>query len=66
MFTYFKELCREVKVQSNLDILSSSLWCTDKLFFPDWSRHGVHSIGDVINTYGIILSQLEIKNRSIF
>ena len=71
VFTYFKELCRDVKVQTNQDIFSSSLWFnthigTDKLFFPDWFKHGIHIVGDTINVNGNILSLLEVKNRYNF
>ena len=71
MFTYFKELCRDLKVQSNQDIFSSSLWFnthigTDKLFSPDWFKHGIHIVGDIININSNILSLLEVKNRYNF
>ena len=65
------ELCREVNAHSRQDIVSSSLWFnthigTDNLFFPDWFKHGIYSIGDIIHTNGNILSLPEIKNRYNF
>ena len=65
------ELCRKVKVHSHQDIVSSSLWFnthigTDNLFFPDWFRHGMYNIGDIIHTNGNILSLPEMKNRYNF
>ena len=71
VFSYFMELCRKVKVHSRQDIVSSSLWFnthigTDNLFFPDWFKHGIYSIGDIIHTNGNILSLPEMKNRYNF
>ena len=55
LFSYFIELCREVNVHSHQDIVSSSLWLNthisiDNLFFPDWFKHSIYSIGDIIHT----------------
>ena len=71
VFSYFMELCRKVKVHSRQDIVSSSLWFnthigTDNLFFPDWFKHGIYSIGDIIHTNGNTLSLPEMKNRYNF
>ena len=71
VFSYFKDFCRNVNVCSRQDILSSSLWFnshigTEHLFFPDWFKHGIYSIGDIVHTNGNILSLQEIKIRYDF
>ena len=67
VFIYFKEFSRDITVQSNKDIFCSSLWYnthvgTGNIFFPDWFKHGIRIVGDVIDESGVFLTLSELKN----
>ena len=71
VFEYFRQLCRDITVQSNQDIFCSSIWYnfhlgTRDIFFPDWYKHGVRIIGDVIDEHGNFMTLSALKHHYNF
>ena len=66
-FEYW-EYCKHLKIKTNEDILTSSIWLNPKnsndlLFLPDWHFHGINTVGDIINGQGSILSLQSLKQQ---
>ena len=68
VFEYWEEYCKHLKVKTNEDIMTSSIWLNPKissgsLFLPDWYKHGINTIGDIINAQGSVLSLQHIRQK---
>ena len=51
--------CKRQKVSCNQDILHTSLWFNSQIsktqmFFSDWFQKGISTIGDIVNSEGIV------------
>ena len=58
VFTYW-DLLTDILV-TNQDILTSCIWynsklATNKTFFPDWYKKGIHIVGDIFNENGRVM-----------
>ena len=56
----------KVKIENNSDILASPIWYNPDisqttLFFPQWFKHGITYIGDLIKNNWSFLSELKIE-----
>ena len=68
VFQYWKLFCHTKKASCNQDILSSSLWYNrqlskNNLFYQDWFNKGIHTIGDVVDSEGIIHDYKVLKRK---
>ena len=58
-------------MRNNYDIAQSCLWYNTKLssmtlYFPDWYKHNIYLVGDVIDPEGNILSFEDITEKYNF
>ena len=50
-------------MKNNYEITQSCLWYNTKLYFPDWYKHNIYLVGDVIDPEGNILSFEDITEK---
>ena len=61
-------LFENLSIETSEQLLSSPVWYNPRissttLYYPKWFRHGIESIGDVIDTNGILITEHELKNK---
>ena len=71
IFDYWQAFCSNLNVRNNYDITQSCLWYNTKLssmtlYFPDWYKHNIYLVGDVIDPEGNILSFEDITEKYNF
>ena len=62
-------LCENLSIETSEQLLSSPIWYNPRissttLYYPKWFRHGIESIGDVIDTNAILITEHKLKNKS--
>ena len=68
VFTYWMEACKLQKINSNVDILTSSIWYNsfmsrNNMYLQTWSKKGINVVGDVVDPEGKFLSMDDIKRK---
>ena len=68
VFSYYVEFCQKIQFKTANDFLCTSLWLnksigTEKIFFADWFKNGIHTIADILNSDGSVMSQEEISSQ---
>ena len=71
VFKYYSDFRDQLKIKCNEDIMSICIWLnknvgTESILFLDWLKVGIHSIGDILNSQGILLSMNDIQQRYNF
>ena len=61
-------LCENLSIETSEQLLSSPIWYNPRissatLYFPNWFRHGIESIGDVVDNNGTLITENELKNK---
>ena len=65
---YWMEACKSQKINSNVDILTSSIWYNsfmsrNNMYIQTWSKKGINVVGDVVDPEGKFLSMDDIKQK---
>ena len=68
VFVYYNKFCQQIRIKTHLDVLSSSIWLnahlgSEKIYFVNWYKSGIHVVGDIVNAQGHILTLEEIKTK---
>ena len=65
---YWMVACRSQKINSNVDVLTSSIWYNNfmsknNMYLQTWSNSGINVVGDVIDPEGQLLSMDDMKQK---
>ena len=70
VFLNWMNFCRNLKIKSQEDVLSNSIWCNNKIWkdknyviYPEWFKCGITVVADLLNTEGCFISLEELKFR---
>ena len=71
VFMYYKDYVQHLTFKTPEDILTSSIWYntkfgTEKIFFFDWYKNGIHIIGDIIDPEGKLMTFEQIRAKYKF
>ena len=71
VFKYYPNFQNQLRIKCNQDIMSICIWQnknlgTESILFLDWLKVGIHTIGDILNSQGIVLSMNDIQQRYNF
>ena len=61
-------LCEHLSIETSEQLLSSPIWYNPRIsattpYFQKWFRHGIESIGDVVDNNGILITENELKDK---
>ena len=71
VFMYYKDYVQHLTFKTPEDILTSSIWYntkfgTEKIFFFDWYKNGIHIIGDIVDFEGKLMTFEQIRAKYKF
>ena len=60
--------CRSQKINSNVDVLKSSIWYNNfmsknNMYLQTWSKSGINVVGDVVDPEGQLLRMDDMKQK---
>ena len=65
------DLCENLSIETSEQFLSSPIWYNPRispttLYLPKWFRHGIESMGNVVDNNGILITENEMKVNLTF